>query len=263
MYDQVLYLLERNLGWMTWNIFLALIPLVFSLMLFGKPRSPWLRFGIVAITATVAFPFLPRILGMGDMLLQRIPLRYAIVALLPILAATGLDRLCCAARSRSVFWWLGFAVFMAFLPNAPYLLTDIIHFFNDIRNTQSIWVLTLFAVPLYISVMTVGFGAYVLSLMSLGDYLKRQGARVMVLPVELFVHLLSAIGICLGRFERFNSWDLLTRLGDVLRQVLRYLTDPRDLVIIGISFVIVTGLYGLAKFVLASVAIARQVRVTE
>ncbi|MGL4883991.1 MAG: DUF1361 domain-containing protein, partial [Waterburya sp.] len=28
---------------------------------------------------------------------------------------------------RSLLWWIGLVVFIAFLPNAPYLLTDIIH----------------------------------------------------------------------------------------------------------------------------------------
>ncbi len=36
-------------------------------------------------------------------------------------------------RCRSMGWWFGFAVFVAALPNAPYVLTDVIHLVDDAR----------------------------------------------------------------------------------------------------------------------------------
>src|SRR5262245_32830462 len=43
-------------------------------------------------------------------------------------------------RPRTPFWWIGLAAFVAFLPNAPYVLTDIIHLRGDairIRETEA------------------------------------------------------------------------------------------------------------------------------
>jgi uncharacterized membrane protein len=37
-----------------------------------------------------------------------------------------------------LLWWLTLIIFIAFLPNAPYLLTDIIHLVDAIREIISI-----------------------------------------------------------------------------------------------------------------------------
>ena len=46
-------------------------------------------------------------------------------------------------KSRSLLWWIGLIVFIAFLPNAPYLLTDIIHLIEAIRAGYSAWIINL------------------------------------------------------------------------------------------------------------------------
>ncbi|HEY9666890.1 MAG TPA: DUF1361 domain-containing protein, partial [Coleofasciculaceae cyanobacterium] len=95
--------------------------------------------------------------------------------------------------SRSVLWWVGFLIFIAFLPNAPYLLTDVIHLINAVRDYYSVWIITLVLIPPHLLAILAGFEAYVLSLMNLGHYLKRQGVRKYVLWTELMTHALSAI----------------------------------------------------------------------
>ena len=42
----------------------------------------------------------------------------------------------------SILWWIGFATFIAFLPNAPYVLTDIIHLIREIRFVRSTSIIT-------------------------------------------------------------------------------------------------------------------------
>jgi uncharacterized membrane protein len=54
---------------------------------------------------------------------------------------------------------------MAFLPNAPYVLTDILHLVDDIRQGYSIWTITLLLVPQYVLFMQLGFEAYVISVL--------------------------------------------------------------------------------------------------
>ncbi|HEY9647394.1 MAG TPA: DUF1361 domain-containing protein [Chroococcidiopsis sp.] len=161
-------------------------------------------------------------------------------------------------RPRSALWWVVFLAFVAFLPNAPYVLTDIIHLVYDIRSEHSIWVITLVLVPQYLVFMLVGFGAYTLSLVRLGNYLIAQGMRRWVLFSELFLHSLSAIGVYLGRFERFNSWDFVTKPHTVLDSTIDNLVAKRPVMVMTISLLVITCLYWLMKQVTVSLMLRRR-----
>ncbi|MBE9009368.1 DUF1361 domain-containing protein [Pseudanabaenaceae cyanobacterium LEGE 13415] len=150
-------------------------------------------------------------------------------------------------RHRSPLWWIGVATFVAFLPNAPYILTDIIHFVRWVRDGASIWTVALIYVPLFFLFLFAGFEAYVMSLMNVGHYLKQRGLRQYVFTTELTLHGLSAIGIYLGRFLRFNSWNLLTHWNDVIGSILEGLLAKDSLLTIALTFLILTVLYALLK----------------
>lgn len=181
------YLLPLSSRWMTWNLFLALLPLVLSFWLFR------------------------------------------------------------VAQHRSVAWWTVLFLFVAFLPNAPYILTDLIHLVFDIQGTDSLLFNTLVIIPKYVLFIGIGFEAYVLSLINLGDYLNRQGLGHWVLQVEMLLHGLCAIGVYLGRIERFNSWDLMTRPHHVVRSLADTLLDPHPLLFMILGFAVISGLYWLMK----------------
>lgn len=148
---------------------------------------------------------------------------------------------------RSLLWWAGLIVFIAFLPNAPYLLTDIIHLIAAIRAGYSIWITTLIFIPLHLFAIFLGWESYVISVLNQSRYLEKQGAKKFVLISEILVHALSAVGIYLGRFLRFNSWDFVTKPDIVLVSTIDNLTDKKPLVVIMITFAILTILYWLTK----------------
>lgn len=179
---------NRHSGWIVWNLFLALIPLLLSFWLFR-----------------------------------------------------------CRPISRTLLWWGGLMIFIAFLPNAPYLLTDIIHLIRAVQAGYSVWIITLIFIPLHLFAILAGLEAYVISLLNQGHYLRRVGAQRWVLAAELLAHALCAIGIYLGRFKRFNSWDLLTQPSTVLIDALNHLTSKRPLAVMIITFMVITGIYWLAK----------------
>lgn len=185
--SRVVQVLQINMRWMTWNLFLAFIPLALSVWLFRRRRG------------------------------------------------------------QSWVWWLGFVVFYAFLPNAPYLLTDIIHLIDDIRTIQSVWIITLLLIPLYMLVILAGFEAYVISLINLGYYLHRIGKSQWILRVELITHGLCAVGVYWGRFLRFNSWDFVTQPDAVLTRGIEDILGKQPLVIIAITFGILVALHWIMK----------------
>ncbi|MEM7714570.1 MAG: DUF1361 domain-containing protein [Cyanobacteria bacterium P01_A01_bin.68] len=172
------------------------------------------------------------------------------LAFIPLVLSVWLFRR--IKKSRSWVWWLGFAVFYAFLPNAPYLLTDVIHLIDDIRAIQSVWMITLVLIPVYLLVILTGFEAYVISVINMGHYLNRIGKSQWILGMELITHALSAIGIYWGRFLRFNSWDFVTQPDAVITQGIEEILGKQPLVIIAISFVILTALHWLMKRVTLS-----------
>jgi uncharacterized membrane protein len=151
------------------------------------------------------------------------------------------------SKVRTTLWWVAFVVFFAFLPNAPYLLTDIIHLIRATRMGYSAWIIVLIFIPLHLFAILTGFQAYVISVMNQSSYVRRIGAEKFVTWSELITHALCAIGVYMGRFRRFNSWDLATDPGNVLSITLDDLTAKKPLIVIFVSFVGLTVLYWLVK----------------
>jgi len=78
-------------------------------------------------------------------------------------------------------------------------------------------------------------------------YLKQQGAKALILPTELVIHALCAIGIFLGRFIRVNSWDIVVDPTSVLAHTLNTLTSKRPAAVILVTFIILTLMYWVMK----------------
>lgn len=238
-----------NSGWMSWNTFLALVPLAISFWLFKPGRSRWFIWGVILMLGLTFFPN-ARIVGWFlRHLISDLGMPYLLGVFLFTAGLMVVD-LWVVKRSpnRSIRWWLGFLIFISFLPNAPYVLTDIIHLIDDIRAGYSIWIITLALIPLYLLFMLVGFQAYVLSLMHMGEYMQRQGWGKFILVSEFVVHGLSAIAIYLGRFLRFNSWDIITNTHLLLNRVMEDLIAKRPVLVMSITFGVISLLYLLMKW---------------
>lgn len=248
-------------GWILWNLFLAAVPLFLSFLLFRREdlskAKIWLSFAVVsAIGAVGLWPRLPRVMRAqmhmmnaiagGDRTAQLKLLWWIALGLISLAMSIFLFKR--EKSRRTVLWWLGLVGFISFLPNAPYILTDIIHL---IRGTSSgnirVWVIALVFIPLHAAAILFGFEAYTLSIVNLAHYLKKKGSEAFILPTELLIHALSAIGIYLGRFIRLNSWDLATDPTSVLVTTLNALTTKRPAAVIFMTFVILTMLYWAMK----------------
>ncbi len=149
--------------------------------------------------------------------------------------------------SRTWFWWMIYIIFIAFLPNAPYLLTDIIHLIRATRAGYSVWIITLIFIPLHVFAILSGLEAYVVSLINQNHYFKKIGLKRYIFTSEIMIHILCAVGVFLGRFRRFNSWDLVTQPDVVLAKTLDDLTSKKPVLVIFITFVVITISYTLMK----------------
>jgi uncharacterized membrane protein len=111
-------------------------------------------------------------------------------------------------------------LWLAFLPNAPYLVTDFQHL--QPRPPVPLWydvgLLTVFA--------WTGLFLAVASLRTMQILVKSYFGRLASWVFVAVTLALSSLGIYLGRFLRWNSWDLLTQPLNILKDVLVRITDP-------------------------------------
>lgn len=128
-----------------------------------------------------------------------------LLAWVPYLASLWADRLHRWRAARP--WWLVVpgALWLLFLPNAPYIVTDFMH----VRHRPEFPLLFWYDV---ITLVTLAWTGCVLGAVSLGimqrivaGYLGRVASWLFVLGTAG----LCGVGIYLGRFLRWNSWDLL------------------------------------------------------
>jgi uncharacterized membrane protein len=111
---------------------------------------------------------------------------------------------------RSAVWWAGAALFTLFLPNAPYVVTDLVHLRDDVLRADSDLVVITAVLPAYAAFIAAGFAAYGLAVGEMGRYLTRIGLGGWRGPAEVATHAVCAVGVLLGRVARLNSWEPMT-----------------------------------------------------
>lgn len=141
------------------------------------------------------------------------------LALVPLLfsrAMRWLDR-----RGGSVvLLLLLFAGWLLFLPNAPYVTTDLLHL--GPKAPVPLW----YDLALLLSCAGTALGLGYLSLIDVHSVVAgRLGERTgwIVAIVSLF---LCGFGIYLGRYERWNSWEIVTRPRSLLSDILDMVVHP-------------------------------------
>lgn len=111
-----------------------------------------------------------------------------------------------ANRNLGPRWlpWLFGAVWLAFLPNAPYLLTDLVHLPDPTERHY-------FAdMMLILHFALVGVALGVVSLHVMHDLVERRCGWWRGWTFVSTVAGLTGLGIYFGRFLRWNSWELVT-----------------------------------------------------
>ncbi|GAB3792144.1 hypothetical protein GCM10028819_01830 [Spirosoma humi] len=103
--------------------------------------------------------------------------------------------------------WLlagGLASWLAFLPNAPYIITDLFHI-KDI-DQPLLWFDTM---ALFVFALT-GLLVGLYSILIVHRMLRPLAGTLLTWALILSSQILSGFGIYLGRVGRWNSWDVLT-----------------------------------------------------
>ena len=122
------------------------------------------------------------------------------------------------------------ALWLAFFPNAPYIVTDFLHL--QPRPGIPIW----YDILLLATFAWTGLFLAISSLRTMHTLIKQQMGWLIGWLFAGTALLLGGLGIYLGRFSRFNSWDLVLNPTDVLYDVaIRFVHPFRNLSFFGFT----------------------------
>lgn len=120
-------------------------------------------------------------------------------------------------------WWLKgalFIVWLLFFPNAPYLLTDLVHL--KPRTGIPLWYDLMLILSFAWNGLMLGFA----SLYNIHAFIREIAGALKAWILVIGLLILCGFGIYLGRFLRWNSWDMLINPIDVLNDSLHIIMHP-------------------------------------
>jgi uncharacterized membrane protein len=136
-----------------------------------------------------------------------------------------------------------FLVWLFLLPNTFYMLTDYIHVqeSGDINVLFDIVLIGFFAMN--------GFMHGILSLLIVHKALLKKYAAVQTHLAIGVIIVASSFAVDMGRYLRWNSWDIIVNPAAVLFDISNTLLNPtnydRSFLITGVFFVTITSLYAV------------------
>jgi uncharacterized membrane protein len=111
---------------------------------------------------------------------------------------------------------------LVFFPNAPYILTDLFHLSEG--AAMPIW----FDLVLILSFAWTGLLAGFLSLWDIEQVLRQHIAKRYIPFISIGLLFISSFGIYLGRYLRWNTWDILHHPNGLIRDISSRFIHPFD-----------------------------------
>lgn len=164
---------------------------------------------------------------------------------IPFIITTFLISLKTPSKLSTIFY---FTMWLIFLPNAPYIVTDFYHL--RLSDSHLIW---LDALVIFCFAMS----GLILFYFSLSDMYTTLSLFVKRGYVNVLIYgscLLSGFGIYLGRFLRYNSWEILSNPAQLIKDCFAILLFPKAhiqawLFVLLTGFVLSIGFYSFRVLV--------------
>lgn len=112
-------------------------------------------------------------------------------------------------------------IWLLFFPNAPYMITDFQYAGNYEHPLLWLNIVTL------ISFAWTGLLLGYLSLREVQLFLEKQLSRRWTWSIIVVSMVAASYGIFLGRYQRWDSWNILTQPVNLLTDILHTITTPR------------------------------------
>ncbi len=109
---------------------------------------------------------------------------------------------------------------LLFFPNAPYVLTDLLHLKE--RSGVPLWFDLMLLLSFALVSLLLGFQ----SLQLVQHWIEKRTNSLVAWLFVLTSLMLSGFGIYLGRFLRWNSWDIVSNPHGLAADIVESLTSP-------------------------------------
>ncbi|MEP5340520.1 MAG: DUF1361 domain-containing protein [Algibacter sp.] len=117
-----------------------------------------------------------------------------------------------------MFLWFG--IWLLFLPNAPYIITDLLHL--RISDTSLLWLDVLVINAFALNGLILFYYSLLEMKTILSQYLNDKKLRLLIITIPF----ISGFGVYLGRFLRYNSWELLSNPKYLFVDILNIVVQP-------------------------------------
>ena len=160
------------------------------------------------------------------------------LAWLPLVFALAVRRTLRAAEPGRWKLFGAATAWLLFHPNAPYICTDLVHLTPP--RAGDFWIDLVLILLFAVTGLMLGF----VSLYLMHDIVARQRGAVVGWCFVMLVTGLSALGVYIGRFMRWNSWDFVTNPLTLFQNLSHRLAYPSTLH----QLVLFTALFGAFLF---------------
>jgi uncharacterized membrane protein len=123
-------------------------------------------------------------------------------------------------QKRSIVITFLLLSWLLFFPNSPYILTDLFHL--QMTSSMPMW----FDLVLILSFAWTGLLFGFLSLWDIEKILKTRLKPYFVYPISVGLLFLGSFGIYVGRYLRWNSWDILREPFQLLYDIGDRIVNP-------------------------------------